>query len=112
MVLLSITPLLDGVLRLDIIAPFHTSGPPLLQFHLAIEQWGIKTEPYGLVTFSISFQTCFGVITHFNSDPTNYAETSSVTNFSNTDFYVVFYFNNSGSNAAGSQVFWVAIGNS
>lgn len=75
-------------------------------------QWGIKTEPYGLVTFPISFQTCFGVITHFNSDPTNYAETSSVTNFSNTDFYVVFYFNNSGSNAAGSQVFWVAIGNS
>lgn len=41
MVLLSITPLLDGVLRRDIIAPFHTSGPPLLQFHLAIEQWGI-----------------------------------------------------------------------
>ena len=40
MVLLSITPLLDGVLRLDIIAPFHASGPPLLQFHLAIEQWG------------------------------------------------------------------------
>ena len=42
MVLLSITPLLDGVLRLDIIAPFHTSGPPLLQFHLAIEQWGFS----------------------------------------------------------------------
>lgn len=41
MVLLSITPLLDGVLRRDIIAPFHTSGPPLLQFHLAIEQWGV-----------------------------------------------------------------------
>ena len=39
MVLLSITPLPDGVLQLDIIAPFHTSGPPLLQFHLAIEQW-------------------------------------------------------------------------
>ena len=76
------------------------------------KQWGIKTEPYGRVTFPISFQACFGVITHFNSDPTNYAETSSVTNFSNTDFYVVFYFNNSGSNAAGSQVFWVAIGNS
>lgn len=75
-------------------------------------QWEIKTEPYGRVTFPISFQACFGVITHFNSDPTNYAETSSVTNFSNTDFYVVFYFNNSGSNAAGSQVFWVAIGNS
>lgn len=44
MVLLSITPLLDGVLRLDIIAPFHTSGPPLLQFHLAIEQWGYYVE--------------------------------------------------------------------
>lgn len=43
MVLLSITPLLDGVLRRDIIAPFHTSGPPLLQFHLAIEQWGKPT---------------------------------------------------------------------
>ena len=43
MVLLSITPLLDGVLRRDIIAPFHTSGPPLLQFHLAIEQWGFDS---------------------------------------------------------------------
>lgn len=42
MVLLSITPLLDGVLQLDIIAPFHTSGPLLLLFHLAIEQWGFK----------------------------------------------------------------------
>ena len=41
MVLLSITPLLDGVLQLDIIAPFHTSGPLLLLFHLAIEQWGV-----------------------------------------------------------------------
>ena len=43
MVLLSITPLPDGVLQLDIIAPFHTSGPPLLQFHLDIEQWGTNT---------------------------------------------------------------------
>lgn len=43
MVLLSITPLPDGVLQLDIIAPFHTSGPPLLQFHLDIEQWGKST---------------------------------------------------------------------
>ena len=42
-VLLSITPLPDGVLQLDIIAPFHTSGPPLLQFHLDIEQWGYQT---------------------------------------------------------------------
>lgn len=77
-----------------------------------ILQWGIKTEPYGLVTFPISFQTCFGVITHFNSDPTSSAETSSVTKFSNTDFYVVFYLNNTGANAAGSKVFWVAIGSS
>ena len=53
MVLLSITPLLDGVLRLDIIAPFHTSGPPLLQFHLAIEQWGMNI--HGWVIFPIPF---------------------------------------------------------
>ena len=59
MVLLSITPLLDGVLRRDIIAPFHTSGPPLLQFHLAIEQWGVGAAstnimlpiPYAKVKF-------------------------------------------------------------
>ena len=53
MVLLSITPLLDGVLRLDIIAPFHTSGPPLLQFHLAIEQWGIISS--NKAVFPIAF---------------------------------------------------------
>lgn len=53
MVLLSITPLLDGVLRRDIIAPFHTSGPPLLQFHLAIEQWGKSTGQ--TTTFPIAF---------------------------------------------------------
>lgn len=46
MVLLSITPLPDGVLQLDIIAPFHTSGPPLLQFHLDIEQWGNSWSGY------------------------------------------------------------------
>ncbi|MCQ4907116.1 hypothetical protein NE479_06010 [Phascolarctobacterium faecium] len=60
MVLLSITPLLDGVLRLDIIAPFHTSGPPLLQFHLAIEQWGSSASLSGYVAvciFPISFTT-------------------------------------------------------
>lgn len=50
MVLLSITPLLDGVLRRDIIAPFHTSGPSLLQFHLAIEQWGLSTGQADLTT--------------------------------------------------------------
>ena len=57
MVLLSITPLLDGVLRRDIIAPFHTSGPPLLQFHLAIEQWGKSTSTgeYVTHTFPIKF---------------------------------------------------------
>lgn len=63
MVLLSITPLLDGVLRLDIIAPFHTSGPPLLQFHLAIEQWGYYTAAVGAiytdVTTPVSFSRCF-----------------------------------------------------
>ena len=94
------------------IHPDGDLGYSVIAICKAQQQWGIKTEPYGRVTFPISFQACFGVITHFNSDPTNYAETSSVTNFSNTDFYVVFYFNNSGSNAAGSQVFWVAIGNS
>ena len=55
MVLLSITPLLDGVLRRDIIAPFHTSGPPLLQFHLAIEQWGYCSSR--TATFPIPFPT-------------------------------------------------------
>lgn len=63
MVLLSITPLLDGVLRRDIIAPFHTSGPPLLQFHLAIEQWGYYTAAVGAiytdVTTPVSFSKCF-----------------------------------------------------
>lgn len=53
MVLLSITPLLDGVLQLDIIAPFHTSGPLLLLFHLAIEQWGKSTGQ--TTTFPIAF---------------------------------------------------------
>lgn len=61
MVLLSITPLLDGVLRLDIIAPFHTSGPPLLQFHLAIEQWGY-TKHRTTIFFPIAYKLeCFGV---------------------------------------------------
>lgn len=54
MVLLSITPLLDGVLQLDIIAPFHTSGPLLLLFHLAIEQWGYSnTGKTGHITISL-----------------------------------------------------------
>lgn len=57
MVLLSITPLLDGVLRRDIIAPFHTSGPPLLQFHLAIEQWGFEETETKTIAFPISFES-------------------------------------------------------
>jgi len=56
-VLLSITPLLDGVLRLDIIAPFHTSGPPLLQFHLAIEQWGMTVNQATTFTYPIAFSS-------------------------------------------------------
>lgn len=60
MVLLSITPLLDGVLRRDIIAPFHTSGPPLLQFHLAIEQWGYTTNNNG--TWALNFNTVLSAV--------------------------------------------------
>lgn len=57
MVLLSITPLPDGVLQLDIIAPFHTSGPPLLQFHLDIEQWGFEETETKTIAFPISFES-------------------------------------------------------
>lgn len=70
MVLLSITPLLDGVLRRDIIAPFHTSGPPLLQFHLAIEQWGASGYA---VTFPIAFNVVYNVL----SIPQTTASTSN-----------------------------------
>lgn len=69
-VLLSITPLLDGVLRLDIIAPFHTSGPPLLQFHLAIEQWGASGYA---VTFPIALNVVYNVL----SIPQTTASTSN-----------------------------------
>jgi len=58
-VLLSITPLLDGVLRLDIIAPFHTSGPPLLQFHLAIEQWGVWNCSLGRTSVTVTLPIAF-----------------------------------------------------
>ena len=57
MVLLSITPLLDGVLQLDIIAPFHTSGPLLLLFHLAIEQWGKIAIGSTTVTYPLPYET-------------------------------------------------------
>ena len=69
-VLLSITPLLDGVLRRDIIAPFHTSGPSLLQFHLAIEQWGASGYA---VTFPIAFNVVYNVL----SIPQTTASTSN-----------------------------------
>ena len=64
MVLLSITPLLGGVLRLDIIAPFHTSGPPLLQFHLDIEQWGylVTNSSHVYITFPVAISKTFAVI--------------------------------------------------
>lgn len=63
MVLLSITPLPDGVLQLDIIAPFHTSGPPLLQFHLDIEQWGfIARNSNTTFTFPIMFTTLYAAM--------------------------------------------------
>lgn len=68
MVLLSITPLLDGVLRRDIIAPFHTSGPPLLQFHLAIEQWGF-TKTKTKIVLPISMKNLYGFfVTHISGD--------------------------------------------
>lgn len=71
MVLLSITPLLDGVLRRDIIAPFHTSGPPLLQFHLAIEQWGFCGT--GTINLPISFveQIFICIVTDMTSSVNN-----------------------------------------
>ena len=65
MVLLSITPLPDGVLQLDIIAPFHTSGPPLLQFHLDIEQWGYAGGSRG--TFPIAFGQFFSMASVLNN---------------------------------------------
>lgn len=75
MVLLSITPLLDGVLRLDIIAPFHTSGPPLLQFHLAIEQWGKTISGNNVKTkFPIAFTAFCMLSVSVNSSNGNAAE--------------------------------------
>ncbi len=102
MVLLSITPLLDGVLRRDIIAPFHTSGPPLLQFHLAIEQWGYSGYA---VNFPISFDIVYNVL----SIPQNTASTSNsywgrfyITNLTKNGFTV-------SDTGAGSNR-WLAIG--
>lgn len=99
MVLLSITPLLDGVLRRDIIAPFHTSGPPLLQFHLAIEQWGMN-RTNGIYSFPIPFTEalcCFGG----GGAGSGYYDNASA--YSNTQVYVY-------SDGSSRFVSWIAIG--
>ena len=85
MVLLSITPLLDGVLRRDIIAPFHTSGPPLLQFHLAIEQWGKYTNSGNdrVITYPIAFSELYyaNVISPDNCETFVYGISSTNINY-------------------------------
>lgn len=99
MVLLSITPLLDGVLRRDIIAPFHTSGPPLLQFHLAIEQWGTN-RTNGIYSFPIPFTEalcCFGG----GEAGSGYYDNASA--YSNTQVRVY-------SDGSSRFVSWIAIG--
>ena len=80
MVLLSITPLPDGVLQLDIIAPFHTSGPPLLQFHLDIEQWGMISN--NKAVFPIAFTAFCSAATLFirgSGTGTWYGDNANVT---------------------------------
>lgn len=98
MVLLSITPLLGGVLRLDIIAPFHTSGPPLLQFHLAIEQWGYSNSTE--VTFPIAFRECYAVVSNAHSNTTgntdhyhllSWTSTGATFGYWNMSFYGTLY---------------------
>ena len=106
MVLLSITPLPDGVLQLDIIAPFHTSGPPLLQFHLAIEQWGYGNSE-STQTFPIKFTN--SVIGIYGSKRAiNYEYTFAATSITNTNFFM------STRNSEGSSRViacnWLAIG--
>lgn len=103
MVLLSITPLLDGVLRRDIIAPFHTSGPSLLQFHLAIEQWGFTNNtgrPY--ITFPFKFSNVFTAISCIchNGSP---SEANTVYNVSISGM-------NIGASGGGSGKYWCAFG--
>lgn len=95
MVLLSITPLLDGVLRLDIIAPFHTSGPPLLQFHLAIEQWGIvyAEQGYIIVTLPLAYSSNKYVVIgqdldYTSNDTDGYGENVGVTQVTTTSIRV------------------------
>ena len=99
MVLLSITPLPDGVLQLDIIAPFHTSGPPLLQFHLDIEQWRTN-RTNGIYSFPIPFTEalcCFGG----GEAGSGYYDNASA--YSNTQVRVY-------SDGSSRFVSWIAIG--
>ena len=112
-VLLSITPLLDGVLRRDIIAPFHTSGPPLLQFHLAIEQWGKilgDTVNLKIITFPVPFNESFGGVALFNGDPVAAAEYATITDVTNTNFKIYMYSNNAGTGYANANIFYLFLG--
>ncbi|BBG63611.1 hypothetical protein PFJ30894_01244 [Phascolarctobacterium faecium] len=113
MVLLSITPLPDGVLQLDIIAPFHTSGPPLLQFHLDIEQWGKilgDTVNLKIINFPVSFNECFGGLALFNGDPVAAAEYATITDITNTNFKIYMYANNAGTGYANANIFYLFLG--
>lgn len=104
MVLLSITPLLDGVLRRDIIAPFHTSGPSLLQFHLAIEQWGLGNPS---INFPIAFpKECF--IAAITRAAGNYEHSIVITtkNKTNLSWICKGYDNSAGNTYAN----WLALG--
>lgn len=104
MVLLSITPLPDGVLQLDIIAPFHTSGPPLLQFHLDIEQWGLGNPS---INFPIAFpKECF--IAAITRAAGNYEHSIVITtkNKTNLSWICKGYDNSAGNTYAN----WLALG--
>ncbi len=103
MVLLSITPLLDGVLRLDIIAPFHTSGPPLLQFHLAIEQWGTSVSP---IIFSISFSNTMYTILQMPQSASTSAFRAEVWALERKDQDSCAFFTGSGNYSR----HWIAVG--
>lgn len=102
MVLLSITPLPDGVLQLDIIAPFHTSGPPLLQFHLDIEQWGANL--HGWVIFPIPFSQFRRLVT--NHQGKVFMDSKAVESNSLSGFTLDVRNNNDSSEDAQ----WIAIG--
>ena len=120
MVLLSITPLPDGVLQLDIIAPFHTSGPPLLQFHLDIEQWGINSAgndgsegESGWYAFPVNFNSaCFalfcGLRNTDTNNPTKYDSEVQPRNWTTSKFNV--YKQDYGGDPWFGNFIWFAIG--